>query len=369
MSSSPLAAELEGPRAGLVAGSLIRRPNALNLVRLCLVLLVVFSHSFTSGRFQLAPLWLEHTPGQWALAGLFSISGFLIVSGRLRRGYVDFLARRLVRIWPLYAVCLVSIVVAFAPLDYFSEHGALDGYLTAPDGPISFFSTNILLELRQPVVSGTPDQFGWVGNLWTVFYTVLSYALLGAALGCSSPRRRFAAVAVLFVVSVVGTATRAVTEPYVQDARVYALLWCLAFFAGGAMLALAQRVIRPNVLVAAGALIAGIVVVGLWPEWGLQAAAPLIGYALLVFGSLFALPNWLANNDFAMGFFMFSVPVQQSMYHIGLSGPAGSPAGYFVLSVLLTLPFAVASWYFVEQPVLRRTRDGFASQPPPSPTD
>lgn len=355
------------PRAEDVRGSqpssgLLRLPNGLNLVRLALVFLVVLSHSYTAGRFDQSPLWLGHTSGRWALAGLFTLSGFLIVSGRLNRVYVDYLARRIVRIWPLYAVCLLSIAALFGPIDFAFMHGTLDGYLSAPDGPISFLSMNILFELRQPVVSGTPDQFGWVGNLWTVFYTVLSYAVLGAVLGIRAAGPRLAAVTTLFVVAVVGTATRVLTEPYVHDGRVYALLWCLAFFAGGTLIALVQHRIRLHFGFAVLATVAAWTIVGFWPEWGLQAAAPLIGYALLTLGNLFRLPPLIARNDLSMGFFMFSVPVQQLMFHVGVAELAGGIGVFFLLSIAFTFPFAVAGWFLVERPTIRWARTAGATE-------
>lgn len=342
------------PASGVRApGPFLRRRNGLNLVRLVLVFGVVLSHSFTTGRYDVSPLWLGHTSGRWALAGLFTVSGFLIVSGRLRRSYLDYLSRRILRIWPLYVVCLVSIAVLFAPVDYALEHGTIDGYLVEPNGPVSFLSMNVLFEFRQALISGTPDNFGWAGNLWTVFYTVLSYAILGVVLGVRHVRARFVLVAAVFATTTVLYALRPVLEESVQDARVFALLGFLPFFSGGALIALLRHRIRLNVWVGALAFALTCVIVGLDPSWGQQASAPLFGYALLSLANTFRLPSLLERNDVAMGFFMFSVPVQQMMTEVGLNEVLGGPVEFFVVAVVATLPFAVASWWLVERPVMR----------------
>jgi peptidoglycan/LPS O-acetylase OafA/YrhL len=345
---------------------MLQRDNALNLVRLALVLAVVLSHSFVVGRYGASPLILGNTPGQWGLAGLFTASGYLIARGAIDGGYVEFMVRRIARLWPAYLACLAVVVAVFAPISYIVMNGSLDGFFGAELGPFRFLSQNVLFELRQSRISGTPDQYGWSGNLWTVFYTLLSYAIVGLALRLPSPALRLAAVAIVFAVSIAAYANIDAAMPYLQDGRVALLLRFLPFFSGGAVLYLLRERIPVRWWVAALALGVIVVAAALQPSWGLQLAAPLIAYVVVALANVTGLPSFLRDNDFAMGYFMYSFPVQKVLNLLGAGELAGNPWTYFGLSVVATTPFAVASWFLIERPAIRANRRARAATATPA---
>jgi peptidoglycan/LPS O-acetylase OafA/YrhL len=345
---------------------MLHRDNALNLVRLGFVLAVVLSHSFTVGRYGPSPLLLGNTPGQWGLAGLFTASGYLIARGAIDSGYVDFMVRRIVRLWPAYLACLAVVVAVFAPISYITMNGSIDGFFGAELGPLRFLSQNILFELRQSRISGTPDQFGWSGNLWTVFYTLLCYAIVGIVLRIRPQAPRLAAVALVFAVSLAAYANVDAAMPYLQDGRVALLLRFLPFFTGGALLYLLRERIPVRWWIAAPALTVVVLAVALQPAWGLQLVAPLIAYVVVVLANLTRLPAVLRDNDFAMGYFMYSFPVQKVLNLLGAGELANNPWAYFVLSVLATTPFAVASWLLIERPAIRAHRRARAATATPA---
>jgi peptidoglycan/LPS O-acetylase OafA/YrhL len=335
--------------------------NGLNLVRLAMVALVILSHSFTVGHFGAAPRVLDITPGGWALAGLFTVSGFLVSSGRLRRTYAVYFWHRLLRIWPAFLLCLLVITVVFAPMVYVMQHGSVDGYLTAEEGPLRFLTMNALLEIRQFEVSGTPatNITGWIGNLWTIWYTVASYAVLGVILGIRDARVRLYVTVGAFVVVVVAYANLDFVMPYLQNARIGdGLMRFLPWFIGGSLVYQLKDRLRLTLPFALTALAGTFALAWVSPDWGLQAAAPLIGYALLYVGNVLPAPGALRVNDFAMGFFMYSFAVQVVLAKLGIPELVGSPWLFFVVSMIATAPFAVLSWFVAERPVRDRLRRG-----------
>jgi peptidoglycan/LPS O-acetylase OafA/YrhL len=340
---------------------MLNQVNGLNLVRLAMVALVVLSHSFTVGHYGAAPRVLGLTPGGWALAGLFSVSGYLVSGGRLRRSYPVYFWHRLMRLWPAFLVCLLAIVVLFAPAVYLTQHGTIDGYLTAENGPLRFLTMNALLEIRQFAVSGTPatNATGWIGNLWTIWYTVASYAIVGAILGIRDPRIRRIITAVAFAVLVVAYANAELLEPYLQNARMTeGLMRFLPWFVGGALVYQFKDRLRPSIPWALAAMAGVGVLAAVSSDWGLQAAAPLIAFALISVGNWLPAPRFLRQNDFAMGFFMYSFAVQVVLAKAGVPELVGNPWVFFAVCMLVTAPFAAFSWYVAERPVQRRLRDG-----------
>lgn len=335
---------------------MLAQHNGLNIVRLTLVLSVLLSHSYTVGRYGQSPILLENTPGRWALIGLFAVSGYLISSGGVRREYSSFVWTRVVRLWPAFIVCILVIAVVIAPAGYVILHGSIDGYLTADRGPLAFISKNALLEIRQSTISGTPDQFGWSGSLWTVIYTVVSYLIVGALLQIRQQTLRTVVIAAAFVLAVTLYANVDALMPYLQDARTEQLLRFLPLFLGGSLYFHFRHVLPLRWWAALCCLPVVLGLAALSPAWGLQLAAPVVTYILLTLANGFRGPRFFRRNDFALGFFYYSFAVQKLLTLAGVNTLAGNVWGYFAASVVCTLPLAAASWFFVEKPVISKRR-------------
>ena len=87
--------------AGLFAPrDLGSRDNALNLLRLVLAFMVLYSHADilagTGGYFEAAGQHL----GSWGVVGFFAISGFLITGSRMRADASTYLINRVTRVFP-----------------------------------------------------------------------------------------------------------------------------------------------------------------------------------------------------------------------------------------------------------------------------
>jgi peptidoglycan/LPS O-acetylase OafA/YrhL len=64
-------------------------------------------------------------------------------------------------------------------------------------------------------------------------------------------------------------------------------------------------------------------------------------------------------GDVSYGLYIYACPLQQVLAQAGRLS--------FASSLLLTLPFAIASWVLVERPALRLKRIGRWASPPPVP--
>lgn len=337
--------------------------NGINIVRLCLVLLVVLSHSYTLGRYGPSPDWLGQTPGRWALAGLFAVSGFLVVSGARRLTVGKFLWARISRLWPAFFACLLVIAAVIAPIGYVVSNSTIDGYLTAENGPLRFLFLNAFFEMRQTVISGTPDRFGWAGNLWTIVYTVAAYIFLALLLSKAKGRLALPAVAVAWLLATLIHANIELLSSYLQSGQASAFFRFLPYFMGGALVGLLKRRLPFSIVYGAVALIVAVAFSWANPSWGTQFTSPLFAYGLVSIGLSFSGPKFFQDHDYSLGMFMYSFAVQKLLRLFGVHELLGDPILFFFASALATLPFAILSWHFIERPLLVSRRS--ANRPEP----
>lgn len=118
------------------------RDNALNMLRLVLALLVVFSHAqILAGVGDGVVVYGQHL-GSWAVVGFFGISGYLITGSRTRSNAGTYLINRVARIFPGFLVSLVFVALVLGPMAHVIEKGTLDGYFSTPPTPLDFIYSN-----------------------------------------------------------------------------------------------------------------------------------------------------------------------------------------------------------------------------------
>lgn len=184
--------------------SVARHDNHFNLIRFVLASLVILSHSpeIIDGdrhRELLTRAFGTISFGEFAVDGFFILSGYLIVMSWHRRvSTADYLARRVLRIYPGFVVA--ALVCAFVVGPIGSENAS--GYLRGIQ-PIRLLSGLVRLEL-----AGVPASFPGThyaslnGSLWTLAYEFRCYllvALLGL-LGLYARRWTVATLAAVLLV-------------------------------------------------------------------------------------------------------------------------------------------------------------------------
>ncbi|WP_392544866.1 acyltransferase family protein [Oryzobacter telluris] len=333
----------------LVGERLHGRANALNAVRLALALLVVVGHSW--------PLSGSPWPGGPQLAGLavsgfFALSGYLIAQSRDRLPLLAFLRHRMARILPAFWVCLVVVALLFAPLvtlrtrEHFELMSALD-----------YIRGNALLFIGQWGIDSTlmrvPYPGVWNGSLWTLWYEAIAYVCAGLFLVARV--RRAAPVALPALALALCALVVVVHGPFDGGSPfTHHGLRLLATFAAGAAMWALRHQLRSNHLVGIACLLFAVVATfTLPPAWGYALTAAPLAYGLVWLGA--TLPSGVfQTNDVSYGTYVYSFPVQQVLAAFGAA--TLGVVGFAAVSIAATMPFAVASWFLVERPVLRRTR-------------
>lgn len=335
------------------------RRNGLNLVRLVLAYSVLVAHGWYISGDGVGPQLDGENIGGWAVFGFFLISGYLISGSRMTKPLGEYLVHRLARIYPAFLVCLALTAALFAPIGYWSVHGGLDGFLSTPTTPMNYVFANAMLRINAYDVAGTPGGVpyagAWDGSLWSLYYEFLCYLVIAVLLSLAAFRRSPWPLAGAFVVSVVVHASMGRVGPYLQGNPDAGLLFKLLpfFLAGGLLYLLRDRI----VLTWPGAVLSiGVAMLAVWQldGWGAQLTAPFLAYAMLWLGAVLPCPDLIRRNDISYGVYIYAFPVQQLL---AIGGADTWPLLVFdLVAIVATVPLAVASWVWVERPVMRRAK-------------
>lgn len=333
------------------------RDNSLNLFRLVLALAVLVAHACTlSGRPE--PMWQGESIGGWAVCGFFIISGYLITASRMRTHMAEYLVHRIARIFPAFLMSLVVVVVVFAPLGYLSLNGTLSGYLTTPTTPLNHLYSSMFLRIGDFSVAGTPAGVpypgAWNGSLWSLYYEFLCYLVIGVLALVPIVKRSPWPILAAFVVSVVAQAkVGAVARLFGGNGDVVLLTKLLPYFLGGAVVYMLRERIPLRAVVGVASGVVAFVLVSLWPQWGGQAASPLIAITLLWLATVIPSPRLLRTHDISYGVYIYTFPIQQLLAVYGLYE---NLAVYMVVTAVLVVIPATASWLLLERRVMRHVR-------------
>jgi peptidoglycan/LPS O-acetylase OafA/YrhL len=329
-----------------------RETNNLGFLRLFFAALVILSHSpelidGNRSRELLTRLFGTISFGELAVDGFFLISGYLILQSFINSGtYVEYLAKRVLRIYPGYIVAFgVSLLI-----------GALVGGRLS--GPLQILRlVGGVLFLRPPnldgAFAGLPNGL-LNGAMWTIAYEFRCYLLviLLGALGVLKDRRVYLVftVALLFgMLSQMGFRLPPMVEKFTGDVR-WSIHFCFIFCAGGVFYLFRDR-IRYTQKAAIIALAA------LFPFMFLHrfveaALATLGGYFLFWFAfqvkssRLGRIGNGI---DLSYGLYLYAWPIQTVLIwhyrHI-------SPWILFGISTVTAGAVAWVSWTLIERPFL-----------------
>lgn len=335
------------------------RRNSLNLIRLVLALAVLVHHCWPLMGIGGGPSFAGEWLGGWAVAGFFSISGYLITGSRFSNQLGDYLVHRIARIMPAFLTCLVVMVAVFAPLGFLAAKGTLNGYLSTATTPLNYLFSNMFLKMQHADISGGPYDVpypgAWNGSLWSLYYEFVCYLII-AALGIFAFFRKSPwPITIAFVVSVIVQANiDRVAVLMGQNFDFVLLMRLLPFFLGGAVMFLWRHRIGLHWIGGVLATFASLIVVSAFPSWGGQACGFFVAYAFLWISSWLPSPKFIHRNDISYGLYIYAFPIQQLLAVYGLHN--FGLATYMALSAAITTFFALASWFLVEQPIMSKVR-------------
>ena len=344
-------------RRGVVADLLGPGGNAIGLLRFSLALLVVIHHTRVLGGFGSDPV-LRFARGQadlgvFAVAGFFTISGFLVTRSAERSSLARYLWHRALRVFPAFWVCLLVIALLFGPFFWLHDHGSLAGYADTPDAPpLGYLANNIYLLINQTridhLLAGNPYPTAINGSLWTLAYEFSWYLVVAviAAFGLLRRRAVILGLIAFLVVSYLLSADVLGGIPILG----YALTsrFGLAFSLGMAAYLWRERIPLDDRL----AVVAAVVFV-VTLRFGFFST---LGMAALAYGMLWAawrLPfrRFGSRFDLSYGVYIYAFPTQQTIALLG-GHRLGAPL-FLVASLVGILPLAFLSQVLVERPALR----------------
>jgi peptidoglycan/LPS O-acetylase OafA/YrhL len=329
--------------------------NSFGVLRLAMATLVLISHSyyFAFGTPEAEPLtaWTGHSLGEHAVQVFFILSGILVAQSFERsRSLLDFVAARVLRIFPALIVCVLMTALLLGPL---VSHLSAVAYFTSPALPAYLLKTLSLSTGSAPlpgVFENVPLASNVNISLWTLKYEVLCYVGLACAgmAGLFNPRwRNSVAVALAMFLVVIFAA-----EPKHQSIYGFSdnIRYFSLFFGTGVLAFLMRdRIVIAGEFVAPLAVLAALVI---GTRFGELATALFLGYAVVwlaakSFGPLRGLCN---RVDLSFGVYIFAGPIQQALIE---AAPSLSPLLIAALASLIVFPLALLSWVLIERPALQ----------------
>jgi peptidoglycan/LPS O-acetylase OafA/YrhL len=340
-----------------------RRDNNYNLLRFLAAALVIYSHSFPMSGVKSDPLerLVGFSFGHLAVDVFFVISGFLVSSSLLaRRELKSFAVARALRLFPVLVVGAFGCAFVLGPLQTTLP---LAKYLAAPGTWRFVFENTIpwpfgVCYTLPGVFEHLPLRGAVNGSLWSLpwelsMYVVLS--VLGAlafagrrVLGERTLRRVLVGIGVVATVGF--TLYEGLDFPYEfhvsQGLRLTSL-----FFGGAALLVLSDRVVLSGrfALLAAVLLVADFLLPR--PLMAVYAAALIYLVLWLAYTPFPALAFYNRAGDYSYGTYVYAFPLGQC---VAAWVPGASAGTIALLTLPLTLAFAIPSWHLLEEPFLKR---------------
>ena len=332
------------------------RANNFDALRLLLALMVLYSHCFHL--VVRAGNWvnpLEFTRGQTFLGGIavdgfFVISGFLITASWQRsKGLVDYLRRRILRIYPGFVVaalvCLLVVGPWAAPTvaGYFSELGLVRRLIGV--------ATLSKIE-NVPTFLGNPVPRDVNGSLWTIRLEFECYLLVPILGWLGFLRRRWwlvgAAMAAYLVHAVLVAAPGMVPGKLMRfddHAR-----FATYFLFGGVLHLFREQLAFPK-----WASWACVAVLGIAGQLGGFKLVEPFAWSWLLLSLAHVKTPWLSGltrrADLSYGIYLYAWPVKQLLvWHFG---PTLNPFLLFAMTTPITAALAAVSWFAVEKPFLK----------------
>ncbi|MFC5926675.1 acyltransferase family protein [Micromonospora vulcania] len=378
--TTPALVRSRGTLADLLSG----RSNGIGLIRLCLAVGVVLSHSkplgFGANDLGYHLFGRQTNVGTMAVYGFFVLSGLLITRSARRTGLIRYAWHRCLRIFPGLWVCLLITALVVAPLVALREHGTTDGLFDNPwdrGGPLAYLQANWWTGVRQYGIQdllreSTPwgqksNSSVFNGALWSLKYEMFCYVVVGvlAVTAVLRHARRFVLfLTVAFYLSIVqdwwssghfsgpaSTASWTFDSPLVGVMSFHYIVYLGFLFAFGATLDLYRERVPINDALGIGSALA----LGLSLLFGGFFAIGLPAFAYLLIWLSVRMPrqlHWVGRkNDYSYGIYIYGFIFQQVMASLGWSRWGYVP--FAAMSVAVAFAAAFVSWKLVERPALR----------------
>ena len=326
------------------------RNNNFTVIRIFLAWAVLYGHSFVTQPLpgMQDPLKEIFQGSTWigaiAVNGFFAVSGFLVAASLVKRGIVDYLISRILRIFPALIVCVLVSVFILGPLlstlsvnDYFS-HSKTWNYLGNALGILrmEWVLPGVFTENARPSANG---------SLWTLTVEIRCYLLLGALTFLGFRANKFIGNMLIFTLLAVGIISfdsiplLGVIPKWSRPAL---------YFGIGVLLYLNRDNVPLDYRIALLAFALGFLSFG--EHWFQYVFPPALIYLIFYLAyNTRPLSTDAVVGDISYGIYIYAWPVQQI---VAQSFPTQTPYFNMVAASLIVVPLAWLSWHGIEKRML-----------------
>ncbi len=342
------------PPSKILAPYLAPDRNSFNLVRLLAALTVLVSHTFIikTGTDTLDPL-LGPTPftlGQHAVNAFFFLSGLMLSQSIERRSDIaDYLWARFLRIFPGLFAC--GLVLAFVAGPLLSGSNVIDYFNDTHTWAYPFA---ILVQFAKAVpphyIFAELPYAGQANSpLWTINYEILAYMVL-AAFSYGGWTRRTAVLWAALGLALALFMAEAAVESVSHTSHLYQLGRYGFCFALGMIAYRYRDGVSLSPFWFAGSVLLVLATRGTAFEHA--AYVVVVAHAALLAGARHygTLTELTQKHDISYGVYIYHWPVEQALL---VEIPDVGAIALLLVSLIVTVALAVASWRWIEEPALR----------------
>lgn len=332
----------------------VRNDNCFDFLRYFFAFSLILVHFCTLTKTE--QFWF--ISGQLRVKAFFTITGFLVVYSFLRRKQLNiYIWKRVLRIIPAYITAIfLCYIVGF----FFSTASATEYYLSAQS--FKYLLANLsFLNFIEPCLPGlfteNPVETSVNGSLWSMKYEVIFYILVPFIIWLIKKYSKFTILIVLFLCNILFHGVLDYLEYLTGDMRFHIInnsspTTMIYFFSGTAILFYFDwfcqhiRWILPICFI--------YIFILQYIDYSLPYYIEPLAFSALIVGiAYFCKPlNFLQKYDnISYGLYLYHYPIIQVLtqyqlhqYNIYLT---------FILTLLITILLATASWYFIEKRLLK----------------
>ena len=338
--------------------SFSNRKNNWNVIRLFCAVAVIYGHSFgmfpSPGEQDISISLLTKGitySGQIAVIVFFFLSGALVTKSYVENTTLEYLAKRIGRIFPALIVALLATVLLVQPL-FSSKFSASESS--------RYFLKNLLNIENEFYIDGLFSDHPFTavnGALWTIPNEIRCY-LFVIIIGTLAGRNKQSGLVVLQILTVFYLLKDPASLPLIGSSN--QLLGNGLFVVNSLFFTLGSLfwLLRGHLLRGELYLVVSLAIYYYWTHNPQRLFVFLTSVVLFtVFLSTSSILRRIRlKGDYSYGLYLYGWPSSQIVYE--LMGNIG-PAWGFCMSLLIAIPAAVVSWWVVEKPFLKFV-NGFA---------
>jgi peptidoglycan/LPS O-acetylase OafA/YrhL len=344
----------------------LSKKNNFDILRLFASLFVIITHSYAlSGKGEsdylstltLGTLSFSHA----GVAIFFVISGYLILQSAMNTDTIlSYFWKRTLRIFPGLLVVLLLCVFILGPIvtrlsisDYFSNSTSYKHLYSATIYNISHLSL--------PGVFETNPNQAVNGSLWTLQYEFTCYIFIALIIFFFKTIDKIKPYLIVSFFLLIISFRIYLSERYfwfnysssfLAGMNIMYLYEWMIYFMSGMILYLFGR--KYNYLfLTLGIILSLYTILLIFNEINFARITIYFLIPLIVFVIAFKVPQITAFSkygDISYGMYIYAFPIQQLIQHYN---PKITITIFIVLSILLTIPFAIFSWHFIEKKSLK----------------